>query len=137
MSITNTKSILLSQQKVGQIVEAVALPTLTHTKTTEPGKKEGETSTVYKVEIPGVDPSTVSIECENFTLLISCDRGTLTVPLTPTTDPASITADILWGMLTIVIPQPVPPTAQSIRVSIHDAVKKTASKPAQSLQDKE
>ena len=128
MSNTTTKNLLLSQQKVGNNAETPSVAILSHTKTIEPGKHEGETSVVVKVEIPGVDPSTVTIGCENYTLTISCEHGELTVPLTPTVDPSNITADILWGMLTLVIPQPTPPAPQAIRVSIHDNVKKSSSK---------
>ena len=128
MSNTTSKNLLLSQQKVGQNSEGNTTAILSHTKTVEPGKKEGETFEVFQVEIPGVDPSTVSIECENYTLRISCERGNLSIPVTPTTDLGQIKADILWGMLTLTIPQPLPPAPQAIKVSIHDAVKKAPTK---------
>jgi hypothetical protein len=34
----------------------------------------------------------------------------------------------MWGMLTLTIPMPVAPAAHSIKVSVYDAPKKTASK---------
>ena len=117
---------------MGQNSEGAPTPILSHTKTVEAGKKDGGTLEVFRVEIPGVDPSTVSIECENYTLRISCERGTLSVPVTPTTNLGQIKADILWGMLTLTIPQPLPPAPQAIKVSIHDAVKKAPTKVTES-----
>lgn len=121
MSTVATKNLLLSQPKAGQ-VEFIPVTTLPHTTLT------GDTSTEIKIEIPGVDPSTVSVEFEGHTLVVGCEKGTLTLPLNPGTDIAKISADILWGMLTITVPLPAPPAVGSIKVSIHDAVKKTSTK---------
>jgi hypothetical protein len=43
-------------------------------------------------------------------------------------DPAKIKADILWGMLTVNVPLPKPPVSRSIKVSVSDTIKHTASK---------
>lgn len=122
MSQVATKSLLLSQPKAGQ-VDYVPITTLPHTTIA------GEDTTEIRVEIPGVDPSTVAVEFEGHTLVVECERGTLTLPLSPGTDISKVTADILWGMLTLTVPQPAPPAAGSIKVSIHDAVKKAPQKP--------
>lgn len=95
---------------------------LTHTSTLT------ETATVIKVEIPGVDPSTVDVQFEGNTLFIKCERGELNLPVNPTIDTSKIKADILWGMLTLTVPLPAPPEAHSIKVSVHDAVKKAPTK---------
>lgn len=121
MSQVSNKSLLLSQPKAGQI-EAVSVVTLPHVSIS------GEGFTEVKVEIPGVDPSTVSVDFEGHTLRVQCERGELTVPLALGVDISKITADILWGLLTLNIPQPAPPAAGSIKVSVHDAVKKAPSK---------
>ena len=123
MSQVATKSLLLSQPKAGQN-ESVQVVTLPHTSVT------GQDSTEVKVEIPGVDPSSVEVEFEGHTLLVKCERGELTLPLNLNTDISKITADILWGMLTLSVPLPTPPSAGSIKVSVHDAVKKAPHKGA-------
>ena len=124
MSQVATKSLLLSQPNASQ-VENPAIPVpLTHYSST------GETATEIKVEIPGVDPSSVEVEFEGHTLLVKCERGELTLPLNLSTDISKITADILWGMLTLSVPLPTPPAAGSIKVSVHDAVKKAPHKGA-------
>jgi len=123
MSATITKSIILSQPKMGQNPE-VSAPSLPHTTS-----QEGS-NTVVKIEIPGIDPSTVEVNCENNTLYVSCERGAVIVPLVSTSDITKIEADILWGMLTIRVPVAEPPAARAIKVSVLDAVptRKTATK---------
>jgi HSP20 family molecular chaperone IbpA len=121
MSQVASKNLLLSQPKAGQI-DFIPVTTLPHTTVT------GESSTEIRVEIPGVDPSTVGVEFEGLTLLVACEKGTLTLPLAPGTDVSKVSADILWGLLTITVPLPAPPAAGSIKVSIHDAVKKAPAK---------
>lgn len=121
MSATITKNIILSQPKMGQNTE-VALPTLPHTTS-----QEGS-HTVVKIEIPGIDPSTVGVNCENNTLYVDCEKGAVIIPLTPTSDITKIEADILWGMLTIRVPVAEPPAARAIKVSVLDTVKKSSPK---------
>lgn len=121
MSTVATKSLLLSQPKAGQ-GDVTPTPVLTHSTET------GESSTKYKVEIPGVDPSTVDVEFEGSNIVVRCERGQLTLPVHPTTDTTSIKADILWGVLTLTVPLPAPPAPHTIKVSIHDAVKKAPAK---------
>ena len=121
MSTVATKSLLLSQPKAGQ-GGVTPTPVLTYSTET------GEFSTKYKVEIPGVDPSTVGVEFEGSNIVVHCERGQLIVPVNPTTDTASIMADILWGVLTLTVPLPAPPAAHTIKVIIHDAVKKAPAK---------
>jgi HSP20 family molecular chaperone IbpA len=122
MSSTTTKNILLSQPKIGSSGESFA-ELLTHRLV------QGENSTTVQVEIPGVDPASVEVKCENNTLLISCSKGQLTVPVEPTTDVSKIKADIQWGMLTLQIPNPEVPQARSIKVSVHEPVAKVESRP--------
>jgi hypothetical protein len=81
-----------------------------------------------KIEIPGIDPATVGVNCENNTLYVSCERGAVIVPLVPTSNITKIEADILWGMLTIRVPVVEPPAARAIKVSVLDAVKKSPAK---------
>ena len=123
MSTVATKSLILSQPKSGQSESGPAVVTLPHTTVTR------ENFTEVKVEIPGVDPSSVQVEFEGNTLLAKCERGELTIPMNPNSDISEISADILWGMLTLTIPMPTPPAAGSIKVSIHDAVKAAPSRP--------
>lgn len=121
MSNTTIKNIILSQPKVGAIPEN-QLPTLPHST------EQTEFDTVVTVEIPGVDPSTVDVCCENNILIVRCSRGEVILPINPSSDASKIKADILWGLLTIHIPLPPAPVSHSIKVSIHDTVKKAASK---------
>lgn len=121
MSQVANKSLLLSQPKSGQPT-GPSIVTLPHTSTL------ADNATVIKVEIPGVDPSTVDVKFEDNTLFVKCERGELTLPVNPTVDTTNIKADILWGMLTLTVPLPAPPAAGSIKISIHDAVKKAPSK---------
>ena len=121
MSSTTTKSILLSQPKIGQS-ESVTAPVLSQTTSTVGDK------TVVEIEIPGVDPATVDVNCDSNTLFVSCPKGEVTVPLHPTCDTAAISAEIMWGMLTLTIPMPITPPAHSIKVSVYDAPKRGTHK---------
>lgn len=124
MSQVANKSLLLSQPKSGQ-AEGPVIVTLPHTSTLT------DTATEIKVEIPGVDPSTVDVNFEDNTLFVKCERGELNLPVNPTIDTTKIKADILWGMLTLTVPLPTPPQSRSIKVSVHDAVKKAPGKPSE------
>ena len=124
MSNTTTRNLVLSQPKAGQ-GDAIQVLTLPHT-TVQTGN-----STEVKVEVPGIDPSTIGVGFENNLLQVHCDRGELTLPIDPTTDVSKIKADILWGLLTLSIPLPEVPEARTIKVSVHDAApakSKAASK---------
>ena len=121
MSNTNTKNLVLSQPKTGQ-GESIQVLTLPHTTI------QTETSTEVKVEVPGVDPSTIGVGFEHSLLHVTCDRGELTLPIDPTVDVSKIKADILWGLLTLSIPLPEAPEARTIKVSVHDSA--PAKKPA-------
>ena len=65
MSTVATKSLLLSQPKAGQ-GDVTPTPVLTYSTETS------EFSTKYKVEIPGVDPSTVNVEFEGSNIVVHC-----------------------------------------------------------------
>ena len=119
MSSVATKSLLLSQPKSVQ-GETQPIPTLSHTTST------GENTTLHRVEIPGVDPSTVDVSFEGSVIQVSCERGQLSISVPVTTDTSKIRADIQWGILTLAVPVPAPPASHSIKVSIHDAVKQGA-----------
>ncbi len=122
MSSTTTKSILLSQPKIGFAPDTTTVP-LAHST------HQVDTATIVEIEIPGVDPATVDVQCENNNLAISCSKGKLTIPVDPTIDASKIKADIQWGLLTLRIPAPEVPEARAIKVSIHDAVPKTEQRP--------
>ena len=121
MSNTISKNLILSQPKIGQ-GESHALPSLKQTTTTV------DNNTVVEIEIPGVDPATVGVDFDGGTLLVSCPKGASIIPLPVACDTSAIDAEILWGMLTLTIPMPAAPVAHSIKVNIHDAPRKTASK---------
>ena len=114
MSNTSSKNILLSQSKIGQS-EGSYIPALAHTST------HGETTTEVKVEIPGINPATVLVGLDNNTIHIHCAKGELTISVNPAVDTSKIKADIMWGMLTLIVPGPDPPASRSIKVSVHDA----------------
>jgi len=128
MSSTLTKNIVLSQHKVGSGPDVTPVPTLTHETTRE------SDHTTLKVEIPGVDPSTVTVSSEGAVLSIDCPRGSLTHTVDVLTDTAGIRADIQWGLLTLRIPHPPAPATHAIKVSVHDTVK---SAPAAKAKAKE
>ena len=119
MSTTLTKNILLSQPKAGQGVECPTT-TLPHTTAIT------ETHTVVQVEIPGVDPSTVGVNCEGGILRVSCEKGEANVGLDPTVDTSKIEAEVLWGVLTVRVPLPKEPVSRSISVKALDAPHKKA-----------
>ena len=121
MSNNNTRNLILSQPKASQ-GETIQVLTLPHTSI------QKESFTEFKVEVPGVDPSTIGVGFERSVLHVTCDKGELTLPIDPTVDVSKIKADILWGMLTLVIPLPEPPAARTIKVSFHDSA--PAKKPA-------
>lgn len=121
MSTVSSKNLLLSQPKTGQVSDVPSTPLTFVTS-------HINDEVIIEVEIPGVDPSTVDVFCDNHILSISCSRGETSITLPPLTDVSKIKADILWGMLTLRVPTPEVPPAQSIKVSIHDAVKKAPVK---------
>jgi HSP20 family molecular chaperone IbpA len=121
MSSTTTKNILLSQPKIGTGGESSVIP-LIHTVS------ENESNTVVKIEIPGVDPSTVEVQCENNVLSVNCPRGSFTMPVDAASDISKIKADIQWGLLTLSIPLPEAPPTRTIKVSVHDFVEKSVPK---------
>lgn len=121
MSSTTTKNLLLSQMKIGQNTEAAAPPSLTHTITNE------DEGTILQIEVPGVDPSTVEVSCEDNVLRVTCERGTFSHLLESTTNISKITADIMWGMLTVKIPAPPAPMTRTIKVNLHDPTNKVHS----------
>jgi HSP20 family molecular chaperone IbpA len=121
MSATTTKSLLLSQPKAGQF-EGEQVTSLTHEL------EHKETFTEIKVEVPGVDPATISVEFDNNTLHVTCPRGVFTLPVDPTVEISKIKADIVWGMLTLTVPLPKAPESRSIKVNVSDTVKHTTSK---------
>ena len=120
MSNTISKNLILSQPKIGQ-GENHALPSLKQTTTTVDNK------TVVEIEIPGVDPATVSVDFDGGTLLVSCPKGASIIPLPHACDTSAIDAEILWGMLTLTIPMPAPPVAHSIKVNIAGSAPKKVS----------
>ena len=118
MSTVSAKNILLSQPKAGLVNESISSRMLTHTVT-----RDGNES-VVKIEVPGVDPATIEVNCDNNTVHVICERGEVTIPFDPTVDISKIEADVTWGMLVIRIPLPVPPAARAIKVNIADTAKK-------------
>jgi HSP20 family molecular chaperone IbpA len=132
MSSTTTKDLRLSQPKVGMnSTGEPSSPVLVHQSS------RGDQGNVITFEIPGVDPETVDVQCENNHLVVSCHKGAATIPVDPTTDVAKITADIKWGILTVTVPAPAAPPARAIKVNLHDTVKKPETKPAHKPATKE
>ena len=121
MASVATKSLILSQPKANQ-TEVNSTPVLPFSTSTS------ESYVETRVEIPGVDPSTVSVDFEDGAIFVRCERGVLAIPVEATVNPSKIKADILWGMLTVSVPLPDPPAPRSIKVSLHDAVKATPNK---------
>lgn len=115
MASTTTKNIILSQSRLGQS-ELKPFTTLNHTTTHD------ETTTTIKIEIPGVDPASVDVNCDNNLLHVECERGELTLNIDPSVDVSKIKADIMWGMLTVTVPAPSKPAAQNIKINIHDGL---------------
>jgi HSP20 family molecular chaperone IbpA len=128
MANTTTKNILLSQSKIGQ-VEGIPTVILPHTTVHQ------EKATEVKVEVPGIDPSTIEVSFEDNNLHVHCEKGELSLPVDPTVDTAKIKADIVWGMLTLVIPMPEPPASRTIKVSIHESAPAKAKAPAKVLEE--
>ncbi len=123
MSSTTVKNLCLSQPKAGQGPES-------NVKTLSHESRNTETEIVVSIEVPGVDPSTIEVKCEQNLLLVSCERGFASIPVDPTSDTSEISADIQWGLLTLRIPLPKPAPSHSIKLNVLDAHKKTAAKAA-------
>jgi HSP20 family molecular chaperone IbpA len=71
MSNVSAKNLMLSQRR-GEPEEEIISTILPHTSTLT------EENTVIKVEIPGVDPSSVEVSCESNILQVHCERGSFT-----------------------------------------------------------
>jgi HSP20 family molecular chaperone IbpA len=126
MSNVLTKNLVLSQPRAGQGGE-IPITILPHTTHTE------ETHTVISVEVPGVDPSTIDVDCEGGTLRVSCEKGEASINLDPTVDTSKIEAETLWGVLTLRVPLPKAPVSRSINVKALDAPKKAVAKSKEAL----
>lgn len=121
MSNTTVKNLCLSQPKVGQMPEVQTL-TLPH------DTEHTDSEILVTIEVPGVDPASIEVQCEQNTLHVSCPRGAVTIPVDPTSDTSEITADVQWGLLTLRIPLPKPAPSHAIKLNVLDASKKVASK---------
>ena len=122
MSNTLTKNLILNHPKSGQTVESSTV-ILTQTSS---HNEDG--SIVVSVEIPGVDPSTVEVSCESNILKINCPKAYTTLSVAPGTEVSEIKAEILWGLLTLVVPPASAPSVQTIKVNLLDTVKKAPVK---------
>lgn len=123
MSSTTVKNLCLSQPKVGQVPEN-PVKNLSHET------QHTDSEIVVTIEVPGVDPSTIGVKCEQNTLQVSCERGSATIAVDPTSDTSEISADIQWGLLTLRIPLPKPAPSHAIKLNVLDAHKKPAAKAA-------
>lgn len=121
MSNVATKNLILSQPKSGT-TEVKSKPVLASEI------KNYESTTVVSIEIPGVDPSTVEVHCENNLLQVTCEKGEFVHTVGPAVDTSKIKAEIQWGLLTLTVPAPVVPPSLNIKVNIHDPIKKAPSK---------
>ena len=130
MSSTTVKNLCLSQPKVGQVPEN-PVKNLSHET------QHTDSEIVVTIEVPGVDPSTIEVKCEQNLLHVSCERGSATIPVDPTSDTSEISADIQWGLLTLRIPLPKPAPSHSIKLNVLDAHKKPASKAAKEFTSEE
>jgi len=124
MSNTLTKSLILNHPKSGQTVENSTV------LLTQTSSHNEDGSVVVNVEIPGVDPSTVEVSCESNILKITCPKGEAILSVAPGTEVSEIKAEILWGLLTLVIPPAAAPSVQTIKVNLLDTVKKAPVKPS-------
>ena len=124
MSNTLTKNLILNHPKSGQTVENSTV------LLTQTSFHNEDGSVVVSVEIPGVDPSTVEVSCESNILKITCPKGEATLSVAPGTEVSEIKAEILWGLLTLVIPPAAAPAVQTIKVNLLDTVKKAPVKPS-------
>ena len=122
MSNTLTKNLILNHPKSGQTVENSTVLLTQNSSHNEDG------SVVVSVEIPGVDPSTVDVSCESNILKITCPKGEATLSVAPGTEVSEIKAEILWGLLTLVVPPAAAPSVQTIKVNLLDTVKKAPVK---------
>ena len=122
MSNTLTKSLILNHPKSGQTVESSTV------LLTQTSSHNEDGSIVVSVEIPGVDPSTVEVSCESNILKINCPKGEATLSVAPGTEVSEIKAEILWGLLTLVVPPAAAPSVQTIKVNLLDTVKKAPVK---------
>jgi HSP20 family molecular chaperone IbpA len=128
MTNATGKNILLSQSKAGASddIQVITLPHNAH---------RNSNSTEVKVEVPGVDPSTIEVGFDGNQIQIRCERGVLSLPVDPTVDTSKIRADIVWGMLTLQIPLPEPPASRSIKVNIHETTAPKAKSHSKVLED--
>ena len=122
MSNTLTKNLILNHPKSGQTVESSTVLLTQNSSHNEDG------SVVVSVEIPGVDPSTVEVSCESNILKITCPKGEAILSVAPGTEVSEIKAEILWGLLTLVVPPAAAPSVQTIKVNLLDTVKKAPVK---------
>jgi HSP20 family molecular chaperone IbpA len=121
MSATISKNLVLSRPSVSAEIENAVSPL-------EVVTTQEASCTTVRIEIPGVDPATVDVICDNNSLIVSCPKGEAVVALNPMSDTSKIEANILWGVLTLKVPIPEQPAAHAIKVSVLDSMKKTTSR---------
>ena len=114
MASTLTKNILLSHPGIN-LVDDISVVNLKHEIVDQ------EEAILVKIEVPGVDPESIDIQCENNTICVISEKGEISIPFNPTTEVDKIQADVKWGLLTLLIPKPAPPVAKSIKIKKHDA----------------
>lgn len=113
-----TKNLILSRTKSGPNFEGAVVALFQTTSHREDGSIE------VNVEIPGVDPSLVEISCESNVIKIVCPKGESSLGIAPETSISEIEAEILWGLLTLIIPPAAAPSVQTIKVNLLDTEKK-------------
>ena len=123
MSNTTAKNLLLSHPKMG-LAAGNPAPILQHESFND------DSELLVEVVIPGVDPDTIDIQCENNTIFVDSEKGELVLPINSAVDISKIRADIQWGLLKIRIPHPAPPASRSIKVVNHEVAKTPAKPPA-------
>jgi len=120
MASTNTKSLLLSRQGIGQPVEGTS-NALNYRTSTE------DKSLIIQVEVPGVDPQDIDVNFDSSILCVEAPTGTMSLAIDAGLDIDDIKADIKWGLLTLRIPRRA---ARSVKINVLESAYKAVEKSA-------
>lgn len=122
MSNTGTKNLLLSRQAAGQLVDPNANSNnLTYRTFAE------DKDLRIEVEIPGVDPAEVEVNCDASVLFVEAPTGTMSISIDAALNIDEIKANIKWGLLTLSIPRR---STRSVKINLLDGAEKAPAKPA-------
>ena len=74
---------------------------------------------IFHIEVPGVDPNSLSVSFEENFLKVDCSKGKACISVETIYDTSKITADVKWGLLTLTVPRR---QTHSVKINVLDNI---------------